>query len=185
MKIFGFLCYASTKTASRTKFETHANKCVFLSYHVGVKGYKLLDLITHKVFLSRNVFFYETEFPLKTNQVMDKQDTLVLSDPIFNDLVDLYNPHSSFELLVTSTNYIAQNVNEKAQVINSMTNDINVSGENEQVSKEHATCDTTDDTSHLVDVYVITGIKRSTRVRKQSSSLDIYQYDVPPSLKSA
>lgn len=70
---------------------------------------------------------------------MDTQDTLVLSDPIFNDPVDLYNPHSSPELLVTPTNYIAQNVNEEAQVINSVTNDINVSGDNEQVSNEHAT----------------------------------------------
>lgn len=37
-------------------------KCVFLCYPFGVKGYKLLDLISHKIFLSRDVSFQEHIF---------------------------------------------------------------------------------------------------------------------------
>jgi hypothetical protein len=38
---------------------------VFLGYPSGVKGYKLLDLHTSKLFISRDVVFHETIFPFK------------------------------------------------------------------------------------------------------------------------
>ena len=45
----------------RNKLDNTAEKCVFISYKDGVKGYKLWNFVTRKIMYSRDVVFKEVE----------------------------------------------------------------------------------------------------------------------------
>nr|XP_009788320.1 PREDICTED: uncharacterized protein LOC104236139 [Nicotiana sylvestris] len=63
LKSFGCLCYVSTLSHNRGKFEPRAKGCIFLCYAQNQKSYKILDLDTKRVFISRDVKFHEHLFP--------------------------------------------------------------------------------------------------------------------------
>ena len=56
LRVFGCLCFVSTPSIHRLKFDSRANPCVFLEYSFNIKGYKVLNLHTRKVSISRDVF---------------------------------------------------------------------------------------------------------------------------------
>ncbi|CAN1164864.1 Retrovirus-related Pol polyprotein from transposon TNT 1-94 [Linum perenne] len=63
LKVFGCLAYASTLMHGRTKFSPRSTASVFLGYKAGIKGFKLLDIDSQKIFISRNVIFHEDILP--------------------------------------------------------------------------------------------------------------------------
>lgn len=83
LKVFGCLCYSTVVSPSKSKFDARSRKCLFIGYVAGCKGYKLYDLETHSILISRDVVFYESHFPLKN--VSDSSD-MPLPLPVFDDI---------------------------------------------------------------------------------------------------
>ena len=71
LRTFGCLCYSSTSPKNRTKFDPRARACIFLGYTSSFKGYKLLDIETYSVFVSRHVIFHEEIFPFSSSTISD------------------------------------------------------------------------------------------------------------------
>ncbi|XP_057522440.1 uncharacterized protein LOC130802437 [Amaranthus tricolor] len=63
MRAFGCLCFVNTLKQGRTKFEVRARCCVFLGYPFGQKAYKVYDLNTKRVIVTRDIKFFEKHFP--------------------------------------------------------------------------------------------------------------------------
>lgn len=65
--------------------------CVFLGYSHGIKGYKVLDLDSNSVFISRDIVFYESNFPCASN-----------SHPSTSYLNDFVFPHATSNVPCTT-----------------------------------------------------------------------------------
>ncbi|XP_021755434.1 uncharacterized protein LOC110720688 [Chenopodium quinoa] len=63
LRVFGCLCFAHNQKEKGDKFASRSRKCVYVGYPHGKKGWKVYDLETGDIFVSRDVKFYENEFP--------------------------------------------------------------------------------------------------------------------------
>ena len=74
LKIFGSLCYAHNQRRNGNKFASRSKKYVFIDYPYGKKGWKLFDLETKEIFVSRDVEFVETKYSFSINVTTKKDD---------------------------------------------------------------------------------------------------------------
>ncbi|KAI5345120.1 hypothetical protein L3X38_012997 [Prunus dulcis] len=65
LKIFGCACFPYLRPYNTNKLHLRSVKCVFLGYSLDHQGYRCLNLITNRVFLSRHVIFDEHCFPFQ------------------------------------------------------------------------------------------------------------------------
>ena len=56
------LCYAIV-VSPKQKFDSRAQQCIFISYPLNKKTYKLFDIVADTFFTSRDFIFHESFFP--------------------------------------------------------------------------------------------------------------------------
>lgn len=71
LKVFGCLCFNATLKRSRNKMDERARKSIFIGFPANTKGYILYDLQDHSIFISRDVYFYESNFPFKSDVIAE------------------------------------------------------------------------------------------------------------------
>ena len=61
-RVFGCKAYARIPDEKRKKLDPKSQKCIFVGYPAGVKGYKLYDPVKQKMIVRRDVVFIENVF---------------------------------------------------------------------------------------------------------------------------
>ncbi|GKD00950.1 retrovirus-related pol polyprotein from transposon TNT 1-94 [Tanacetum coccineum] len=108
LRVIGCLCYAAVTKPNKDKFDNTGVKCVLLGYPQNQKGYKLYDLNTKEIFLSRDVVFDETVFPFKGDTFTHPNITPSL--PTFGDIfLDEENDPNIPTQLPNTTNPVSNN----------------------------------------------------------------------------
>jgi transposase InsO family protein len=65
LRSFGCLCFPLLRPYASHKLMFRSKRCIFLGYGMNYKGYRCLDPISNKVFITRHVVFDESTFPAK------------------------------------------------------------------------------------------------------------------------
>lgn len=63
------------------KFDPRVARCVFIGFKFGMKGYKVLDLATQQIHITRDVTFYESNFSFRDCS-LSHEPTPIASDDL-------------------------------------------------------------------------------------------------------
>jgi len=66
-RFFECFLFVHIPKANRTKFDPYAEKCVFVGYDTHQKGYRCYNPITHRVYVTMDCDFLESEYFLVAN----------------------------------------------------------------------------------------------------------------------
>jgi hypothetical protein len=67
VRVFDCACYPNTSATAPDKRTPRSTRCLFLGYSRDHKGYRCLDLATHRILISRHVVFDEDVIPLASS----------------------------------------------------------------------------------------------------------------------
>ncbi|GAU48759.1 hypothetical protein TSUD_281100 [Trifolium subterraneum] len=99
LRVFGSLCYAHNQGRKGDKFASRSRKCVFVGYPHGKKGWKLFDLDTNTYFVSRDVDFFEAEFPFGQEPVISSSE---LTTPMIDGEVIVNDENVDMEEIISA-----------------------------------------------------------------------------------
>lgn len=74
-KPFGCLCFPWLKPYAKNKFSPKSASCIFLGYCDTTKGYRCMDLESHKVYVSRHVKLVDSVFPFTSAQTFSSSSS--------------------------------------------------------------------------------------------------------------
>jgi hypothetical protein len=81
LRVFGCACYPNLASTAPHKLAPRSTRCVFLGYSPDHKGYRCLDLTSHRVLISRHVVFDESDFPFSSSPAASLTELDVFLDP--------------------------------------------------------------------------------------------------------
>jgi len=108
LRIFGCDAYLHVQSTDRSKLEPKAKKCIFVGYSTEQQGWKLYDVNTRKIHVSRDVKFDETSFTLANMLSQQTPGKVEWDMPQYDDTnIYLNKPNASINTsnnLQTSSN---------------------------------------------------------------------------------
>ncbi|KAD4888928.1 hypothetical protein E3N88_21001 [Mikania micrantha] len=81
MRVFGCLSYYRNTNTKGDKFEPRGMPGVFIGYPQGTKGYKIYDMESRKIVVSRDVRFIENYFPFAHTQQIGNEEEPIFTYP--------------------------------------------------------------------------------------------------------
>jgi hypothetical protein len=97
LKVFGCDAYVHVPKENRSKLDKKAEKCIFIGYKDGLKGYKLWNPETKKVVYSRDVVFREMKDVVKQEVLPSKEEPEKIEFDLKDDEADSTEEHESEE----------------------------------------------------------------------------------------
>ena len=76
MRVFGCDAYMHSPKKKRTKLDSKSERCIFIRYKDGLKGYKIWNTETRKVVYSLDVVFREVKYVIKYKYLPKKPDKI-------------------------------------------------------------------------------------------------------------
>jgi hypothetical protein len=97
LKVFGCDAYVHVPKENRSKLDKKAEKCIFIRYKDGLKGYKLWNPEAKKVVYSRDVVFREMKDVVKQEVLPSKEEPEKIEFDLKDDETDSTEEHESEE----------------------------------------------------------------------------------------
>jgi hypothetical protein len=95
LKVFGCDAYVHVPKENRSKLDKKVEKCIFIGYKDGLKGYKLWNPETKKVVYSRDVVFKEMKDVVKQEVLPSKEEPEKIEFDLKDDEADSTEEHES------------------------------------------------------------------------------------------